>query len=109
MKYFYSHLIDIESVIIELDSLDLTDKQKIHLAQLLDSTIHMTVLDIVLSELNEEDKRLFLRQLALANNDQIWELLNNRVDNIESKIKAAADDLKTTLHKDIKDSKEIEQ
>ena len=35
----------------------------------------------------------------------IWELLNEKVQNIENKIKTVAEDLKKELHKDIEDSK----
>ena len=33
-KYFYGHLIEMESIIIELNKLDLSEEQKIHLTNL---------------------------------------------------------------------------
>ena len=105
MKHFYSHLIEIQTLIIELDSLDLNEKQRLHLAELVDSSLHHTILDAVLSQLEDEDKRLFLQHLSKDEHDKIWELLNNKVENIEEKIKASAEDLKNELHEDIKSVK----
>lgn len=105
MKYFYSHLIEIESIIIELDKLDLSPQQKAHLTSLIDSSLHHTVLDAVLSQLNPQDKKAFLQSLKEDNHDKIWEFLNGKVDNIEEKIKKAADDLKSELHEDLKEAR----
>lgn len=105
MKQFYTHLIEIDSIIIELDKMDLSPEQKEHLADLLDSSLHHTILDAIMSELKEEDKKIFLKHALEDNHEKIWEFLNGRVDNIEDKIKKAADDLKVELHKDIQESK----
>lgn len=104
-KVFYGHLIKIESVLMELETLDLTDKEKMHLAQLIDSNLHSTVLDAILSELDEDDKKIFLEHLNKHKHDEIWKLLNSKVDKIEDKIKKAADELTDELHKDIKEAK----
>lgn len=106
-KYFYSHLIDSTSITIELAEMNLTPEERVHLIALAESNIHHTVLDTILSELPEKDRREFLKQLRDDKHDKIWELLRSRVDNIEDKIKKAADDLKTELHKDIEETKKI--
>lgn len=105
MKQFYSHLIEIESIIIELDKMDLTNEQKLHLAGLIDSSLHHTVLDAVLSELSDTDKKVFLNHLKEDDHGKIWQFLNKKVDNIEDKIKKAAEDLVKELHEDIKKAK----
>lgn len=105
MSFFYSHLIQIESVVTELDKLDLSSEQKVHLASLIDSSLHHTILDAVLSELEPADKKVFLNHLKEENKDKIWQFLNEKVDNIEGKIKKAADDLTNELHKDLKEAK----
>lgn len=105
MKYFYSHLIEIESVISELDKLDLSEEEKIHLAGLIDSSLHHTVLDAILSELSEGDKRVFLQHVHEDDHGKIWQFLTEKVDKIEEKIKKAAEDLKIELHEDIKEAK----
>lgn len=105
MQRFYSHLIEVESLIIELDKMDLTEEQKISLANLIDSSLHNTILDAILSEITEDDKRVFLGHLNKDEHDKIWEFLLERIDNIEDKIKKVAEDLKDQLHKDIRRAK----
>lgn len=104
-QQFYTHLIEIESIIVELDKLDLSEEQKIHLTGLIDSSLHQTILDAVLSELSPQDKRAFLQSLKEDDQGKIWEFLNEKVDNIEDKIKKSADDLKEELKKDLKEAK----
>lgn len=108
-KHFYSHIITIESLIIELDELDLSPTQKYHLSTLIDSSLHNVILDAILSELSDEDKRIFINHLSLGNHDKIWNLLNQKVDNVEEKITKAAEDLKIELHKDIKESQKLKR
>lgn len=105
-KFFYTHLVDIESIIVELDKLDLSEKQKIQLTSLIDSTLHHHILDTVLSELSDEDKHIFLEHVSRKEHDKVWELLNKKVDKIEDKIKQAAEELKKEIHQDIKEAKE---
>lgn len=105
MKYFYSHLIEIESIVLELDQLDLSKEQKVHLANLVDSSLHHTILDAVLSELTPEDKKVFLNYLKVGEHSQIWQFLNSKIEQVEEKIKKAAEDLKLELHKDLKEAK----
>ncbi|MDP3948264.1 MAG: hypothetical protein Q8P87_00970 [bacterium] len=103
--FFYTHLIEIESIIVELDKLDLSQEQKIHLTDLIDSSLHHTILDAVLSELAPADKKVFLNHLREEDHSKIWKFLNEKVDNIEEKIKKVAYDLKTELHHDLKEAK----
>lgn len=102
---FYSHLIEIESIIIELDKMDLSKGEKDHLTSLIDSTLHNTILDAVLSELSPQDKRVFVNHLKEGSHDKIWQFLNEKVENIEDKIKKAAGELKSELHKDLQEAK----
>lgn len=104
-KYFYSQIIDTSTLTLELGDLELTPKERIHLLSLIDSNLHHEILDLVLSELNPQDKKTFLAHLASENHDEVWKLLNNKVNNIEEKIKKTADDLKKELHKDIDEIK----
>lgn len=103
---FYSHIIEVNTLIVELDSLNLSDEQNHHLASLIDTSLHHTILDVILSELSDDDKKTFLSHLNSNDHSKIWDHLNSKVENIEDKIKKAADDLKVDLHKDIKEAKE---
>lgn len=107
MKKFYEHLIEVESLTLELDKLDLDEDQKIHLATLVDSSLHHTILDAILSELTESDKRVFLQHLNENDHLKIWKFLNEKVDGVEDKIRKAAQDLKKELHEDMKKAKRI--
>lgn len=99
--FFYKHLIEIESVLIELDKMDLTREQKLHLSSLIDASLHHIVLDVILSQLSTRDKKVFLNHLKENDHSRIWQFLNQKVESIEEKIKKAVDDLKTQLHKDL--------
>ncbi len=106
MKHFYSHLVEIESVTVKLDELDLTEEQKIHLAALVDSTIHHTVFELILSKLSDEDKKAFLARLKDNPDDEkLMEFLSSKVENIEEEIKKTVNKLKDELHEDIKEAK----
>jgi hypothetical protein len=104
-KHFYSDIVDIESLKIALSEMDLSTKEKSHLLEIVESSVHHVVLDAVLSELSEKDKKIFLAHLISDEHDKIWEMLNEKSENIEEKIKKAAEDLKEQLHKDIKEVK----
>lgn len=107
MKYFYSHLIDIHSLLIELDKLELTEHEKLHLAMIIDGTMHHHILEAILDELSEEDKQIFLEHLAHNDHQKIWEYLKKRVVKIEDKIRQTAEELKKQLHQDIVESKRL--
>ncbi|CAN5189810.1 hypothetical protein BH11PAT1_BH11PAT1_3540 [soil metagenome] len=103
-QYFYSHIIETESLLIALNKMVLSEKEKVHLLSLIDSSLHHTVLDAILSELSESDKRVFLTHVVSNEHDKLWNHLNEKVDNIEDKIKTAANQLKKQLHDDIIDA-----
>lgn len=106
-KYFYTHIIDTSTLSLELGSMDLTPQERMHLISLMDSNIHHEILDLILSELKPIDKKTFLTHLASENHDKVWKLLNEKVENIEEKIKKTADELKKELHKDIKETRQV--
>ncbi len=104
---FYAHLVNMEEVLVELDTLDLSTDEKHHLGQLFDSNLHHTVLDAILDELSDEDKEILLRLINSQKHDKIWEHLNGKVSDVEEKIKKAAKEITTQMHKDIKDAKRL--
>lgn len=100
-RFFYSHLIDVESIIIELDKMDLSADDKLHLTQLIDSSLHHAILDAVFSELSDQDKRVLVNHLSKGGHEKIWSFLQEKIENVEDKIKKVADDLTKELHKDM--------
>lgn len=104
-KYFYSHIVEIDSVIVELNKMDLSENEKKHLIEIADSSMYHAVLDAILSELSQDDKKIFLKHLSSEDHEKTWQHLNSKINNIEQKIKKTAEELKNQLHKDIKEAK----
>jgi hypothetical protein len=98
-------LVQLDALHIELDSMEMSEKEKKEIKKLIDASMYHTILDAILSELSEEDKKVFLTHLMEEDNVKIWKLLNHKIDNIEDKIKQAADDIKKELKSDIASSK----
>jgi predicted dinucleotide-utilizing enzyme len=103
-KNFYSHIVEIDSVYTVLDVMDMTVEERQELIVIVDATVHHVVMNAVLSQLSESDKKLFLTHLAAENHDEIWSLLNEKVKDVEKKIRREVDKLKKELHEDMKKS-----
>ena len=105
MKHFYSHLVNIESITIKLDGLNLSQKEKEHLLTLIHTNIHAIVLDTVLSHVPKEDKKHFLAMLEKGDHEKTWDFLSKRSINIESRLKKNIQSLLIELEKDIEEQK----
>lgn len=101
-KYFYSHLISFESLEEDLKSLNLTKAEKQELLDIAHTHIHQQIIESILSQLTDEDKKKFLELLAYGEDEKIWRHLNKKVEKIEDKIKEASRSVKEELRKDIK-------
>lgn len=108
-KHFYSHIVETDTVLYELHRMEFSEEEKSHLISLVDTSLHHAVLDAILTELSEDDKRIFLTHVAHDEHGKIWNLLNEKVNGVEDKIQKAAEDLKKALYKDIKDAHNIEE
>lgn len=100
-NYFYSHLVDLDSLFSELDVLDLTAEQKKELKNLAREHVHQTVIDTILSQLSETDKKRFLELVALGESEKIWKHLNEKAKKVEEKIRDASEQIKKELKEDI--------
>lgn len=110
MKIWYQKIITIEPILQELNEMDLSEEERAHLSALLDSSLHHAILDEILSNLAEEDKKLFLRMLhSNPDNEKLVEFLNEKIDHIEDKVKKVADDLVAEMHQEVKEAKKINQ
>src|SRR5260221_8129913 len=98
MNYFYSHLIETDSLVVALNELKLSDEEKTHLLGIVQSSLHHAILDAILSELSDKDKKTFVDYVEENNNEKIWKFLNGKIQGIESKIQKAAEDLKKKVH-----------
>lgn len=105
-KYFYSHLIDLSELEHEIETLDISPSEKSELMDLADVNLHQTVLDAILSQLTDTDKKRFMELLLHGEDEKIWSHLNEKVEKVEDKITKAANDIKQELKEDIKKVKE---
>lgn len=104
-KHFYTHIIDTSILSLELGEMNITQKERIHLKSLIDINIHHEVLDLILSELNHDDKKIFLAHVASEDHNKIWQFLKEKIEDVENKIKRTAEDIKKELHEDIAKAK----
>lgn len=85
--------------------MDLSEDERGHLLSLAETNIHATVINTVLSELSEEDKKIFLKNLVADNHEETWKHLLEKVQNIEEKLNRSLRELKKELLKDIEEAK----
>jgi len=106
-KHFYHKVIVIDSIHVGLADLDLQPHEKDELINIVETSVHHTVLDTILSELAENDKKTFLALVTQPDqkHDLIWAFLEMKVDQAEKKIIEAVNKLITALHEDIKEVK----
>lgn len=105
LKHFYSYHIETDSLILEIESLEIEEHEKKNLISLAESHIHHAIVDSILSNLAREDKKDFLKLLNSKNQEKIWKFLRGKVKNIEEKIEEAANEVKNQLFKDISEVK----
>jgi len=104
-KHFYSHLIEIHEIYLSISEIDLKDEERSHLLSLAEANIHATVINTVLPELSEEDKKIFLKNLVADNHEETWKHLLTKAQDIESKLSKSLQELKKELLKDIEEAK----
>lgn len=102
IKYFYSHLVSIDSIAEDLDTLSISKKEKQELVNIAHAHMHQAVIEAILSNLKEEDKKKFLELLVFGDDQKIWGHLNSKAEKIEDKIKDASQSIKEELREDIK-------
>lgn len=102
--HFYSHLVEIETVVTELDVLELSSEERNELIKIIEMTIHHVVLNTVLAALEEADKREFLSRLAGNDHVEIWKILTAKVPDVHEKIRKSAHTVKKEMSDDIKET-----
>jgi DICT domain-containing protein len=107
MAYFYSNLVEIETLIVELDEMELSETEKHHLAKLADESLHHAIMDAILSKLPDEERRKLMEHVSLEKHDKVWQTLNKHISEVENIIRETAKEVKEDLKKDIKDAKKL--
>jgi len=101
-KHFYAHLTETTDIVLELGELDMSSEERVHLLSLIEANIHSAVINTVLSNLDGENKKIFLSNLISDDNSKTWGHLNKSAVDLENKIKITIDLMKKELLRDIK-------
>ncbi len=104
-KHFYSHIIETSNLTLEIAELSVDSKERVHLLSLAEANIHSTIVSSVLDNLPEEDKKTFLKNVAVDNHDQTWQHLNSKIKDVENLVKKTASKAIAELLNDIKEVK----
>ena len=104
-KHFYSHLIEIHEIYLSISEMDLAEDERGHLLSLAEANIHATVVNTVLPQLSEADKKIFLKNLVANNHEEAWKHLLSNAQDIESKISKSLKNLKQELLLDVEEAK----
>jgi len=106
-KHFYSHIITTTDITLKLSEMDLTEEEKNHLESLLEANIHSVVVETILSELSNDDKKQFLQNLVSDNHQITLEHLKLKINNVENKITDSIENLKKELLDDLEEAKKL--
>ncbi len=101
MKHFYSHLVTLEHIKVELSGLDLTQEQQEELLQIAQKQIHNVMMDQALSNIKGEDKKVFLQHIANQDHEKAWEVLRKHMQDAEKHFLHAAHEIYEQLREDI--------
>lgn len=108
-KTFYSHLVEETHITLEIAELEVTNTQRVHLLSLMKANVHSTVVSTVLSNLSTEDKKIFLKNLSLENNEEIWVHLKANVSDIEEKLRKIIDETVKELIDDVRQVRKLKK
>ena len=108
-KFFYSHLVETSSISLELADMEMSSDERLHLVSLVEANIHSLVVDSVLSELPEEDKKVFLKNLLSDDHEKTLKHLKTKIEKLEDKIKKAVEDIRQEFLKDLAEAKTLSQ
>lgn len=101
-KHFYTHLVSLEIVNVELNRTGIKEAEKKHLISIIESNLHLTILDLVLSHLSKEDKVTFLKHTEAADHNKTWGFLKEKIVDVEQKIKSSTKTLIKEFLEDLK-------
>jgi len=107
IKHFYSHLIQVNDITLDLGELEMSQEERLHLLSLLNANIHSTVINTVLSQLNEKEKKVFLANLLLNDHEKTLKHIRENSKDFEEKISDAVYKLIKEMQEDIKNVKKL--
>lgn len=101
-KHFYTHLIEIEPIMVTLDEITFSDDQKKEVMTIVEKTTHYVVMDTLLSELSGVDKKKFLSHVVKDDHEKVWDLVTKKIVDAERKIRSVIRDAHLSIIDDIK-------
>lgn len=104
-NHFYSFLVETTDITLELGELKLTKEERVHLVSLVDANIHSSLIKMILENLDDEDKKIFLKNIAANNHGETLKHLNKNIKNLEKLMKNSIKETIDELKKDIKSAK----
>lgn len=103
MKAFYDHLVNIHELHIEFDRLDVPIEDRNEMVGLADSAVHHEVFDLLMVEIPEAHREIFLESFSNdPGDDTILVFLKRRVPDIEEKIRSRAEEVKRFFIEDVR-------
>ena len=101
-KVFFSHLLDSDKYILLLEKLLEIEQEKLEILDMIDSTLHHRVMNLILQELNEEHHEFFIKEYSQnPGNVEILIFLKKQIPDIESKIRKESKSFHAELKNDI--------
>ncbi len=101
---FYSHIVKIEPVHERFEQFEIEENLKEELLNILHSHIHLTVIDIVLNELDNDKKKEFLHLIGVSeDNSGAWDFVITNIEKGEEKVNEAIDKIVNDFVKDLDD------
>lgn len=106
MSVFYDHLVGLDEIHNELLNFNLPTREHYHLLQIVDSTLHHEVLNVILLEIPQEAHEHFLVEFHNRPADPAHlEFLRQYSPEIEDKISSTANGVKSRILGEIRKSK----
>ena len=103
MNIFYDHIILIHEIHSEVEMLDVSEKDKKEMVQLIEETVHQRILHSILDHLHKDHHEEFLTRFQAAPQDgALLDFLREKVADIEERIKEAAEEIKYELLKEVR-------
>jgi hypothetical protein len=102
MKIFYDNLVNLHDLHVEFDRLDVPVEEREELVNLADSAMHHEIFDLIMFEVPDEHREIFLESFGNDPSDEsILVFLRIRVPGIEDKIRQRAEAVKRSFIEDL--------
>jgi hypothetical protein len=106
MLVIYERFIEIRPIEEEIDLLEISAEEKDHLHFMVAEILHHHTLDVILEQLEEEDKKAFLKRVEESNEMNLVSFLKEKLGDYEDSLKNRLHQVRDDLVKEIKKVKD---